>query len=246
MQRTRATLSCGGSNPARTQAATILAGMSPGGRKSASSTSMTGPAGRQRCRPARSALRGRPASPASDHVRTDSDSSHSPMTLRRYRMRPSTPPSFVKLARRLSSVSTGCSSSTPTSDQVPQEMYAKRSSRAGTPTTAEAVSCEPTAVRTVDSASPVSRRTSGRRRPTTSPGWRMGGSRPRGTPMASRISTDHVAGADVVQPGGRRVGRLGPERAGEPAGEQVRDQQEVLGRASSRRARARPPAGRSW
>ena len=40
---------------------------------------------------------------------------------------PSTPASLVKLAARLASVSTGASSSTPTSDQVPQEMYANRS-----------------------------------------------------------------------------------------------------------------------
>ena len=39
---------------------------------------------------------------------------------------------------------TGRHSSTPTSDQVPQEMYAKFSRRAGTPATADAVSCEPT------------------------------------------------------------------------------------------------------
>ena len=37
-------------------------------------------------------------------------------------MVPSTPRSLVKFARRLSSVSTGASSSTPTRPQVPQEM----------------------------------------------------------------------------------------------------------------------------
>ena len=68
------------------------------------------------------------------------------MTLCRYRMRPSTPPSLVKFAVRLASVSTGRSSSTPTSDHVPQEMYAKSGYVAGTPTTADAVSCEATAV----------------------------------------------------------------------------------------------------
>ena len=44
------------------------------------------------------------------------------MTLRRYRTVPSTPSSLVNPAARLASVSTGFSSSTPTSDQVPQEM----------------------------------------------------------------------------------------------------------------------------
>ena len=37
-------------------------------------------------------------------------------------MVPSTPRSLVKLARRLSSVSTGAESSTPTNPHVPQEM----------------------------------------------------------------------------------------------------------------------------
>ena len=44
------------------------------------------------------------------------------MTLRRKRTVPSTPSSLVKLAARAASVVTGAASSTPTSDQVPQEM----------------------------------------------------------------------------------------------------------------------------
>ena len=44
------------------------------------------------------------------------------MTLRRKRIRPSTPPSLVKLACWAEPVSTGESSSTPTRDQVPDEM----------------------------------------------------------------------------------------------------------------------------
>jgi hypothetical protein len=46
-------------------------------------------------------------------------------------MVPSTPRSLVKFAARLPSVSTGWSSSTPTSPQVPQEMPAKFSLSAG-------------------------------------------------------------------------------------------------------------------
>ena len=60
--------------------------------------------------------------PASSQVRSDSWSSHRPITLRRKRIRSSTPPSFVKFAARLASVRTAASSSTPTSDQVPQAM----------------------------------------------------------------------------------------------------------------------------
>ncbi len=57
---------------------------------------------------------------------------------------PSTPSSLVKLSARLASVSTGASSSRPTSDQVPLEMYAKLSLVVGTVTTADAVSWPPT------------------------------------------------------------------------------------------------------
>ena len=63
----------------------------------------------------------------------------------------------MKLAVRLASPRTGASSSTPTSDQVPQAMYANGTSpAAGTPTTADAVSWDPSRVRSVqDGTSPV-------------------------------------------------------------------------------------------
>src|SRR6266511_3000245 len=61
------------------------------------------------------------------------------MTLRRYRMVPSTPTSLEKLARRLSSVTTTWFSSTPTRDHVPKDTYVNLESHAGTATTAEAV-----------------------------------------------------------------------------------------------------------
>jgi hypothetical protein len=60
--------------------------------------------------------------PSRSYCRTVSDSSQVPITLRRKRTRPSTPISLVKLAARLSSVTTGPGSSTPTRPQVPQEM----------------------------------------------------------------------------------------------------------------------------
>ncbi|GAB3932500.1 hypothetical protein GCM10027614_01800 [Micromonospora vulcania] len=95
---------------------------------------------------------------------------------------PSTPDSLVKLARRLCSLSTGASSSTPTSDQVPQEMYAKCAPVAGTPTTAEAVSCDPTATTAGSPGSP----SSGRTGPIRVPASRSGGNNSLRIP-ASRI-----------------------------------------------------------
>ena len=58
----------------------------------------------------------------------------------RKRVLPPKPPSVVKLASIASGVITGSGVSTPTSDQVPLEMYAKSSFLAGTATTSEAVS----------------------------------------------------------------------------------------------------------
>ena len=71
------------------------------------------------------------------------------------RTRPSTPPSFVKFAASASGVSTGRSTSTPTSPHVPHEMYAAASGRIGTATTADAVSCEPTAVTATSGPAPI-------------------------------------------------------------------------------------------
>ena len=115
----------------------------------------------------------------------DSLSSHRPITLRRKRIVPSTPPSLVKLAARLSSVSTGRSSSTPTSDQVPDEMYAAPGSVIGTPTTAEAVSCDPTAITSRPAAHRSLALTSSRREPIRVPGSTSGGNSERGRPSMS-------------------------------------------------------------
>src|SRR5580704_10329368 len=127
----------------------MRAGMSPGGRKTGSSASKTYRSGSSAAADASSESRSSgpavdlapgsaigpgadPASgpmvgPAADsaetpQVRTHSWRSQRPVTLRRYLMVPSTPPSLVKLASLLSSVRTGASSSRPTSDQVPEEM----------------------------------------------------------------------------------------------------------------------------
>ena len=108
------------------------------------------------------------------------------MMFARKRTVPSTPSSFVKLAVRVSSESTGALSSVPTSDQVPLEMYANDPVWAGTPATADAVSCDPTATTGVGSPVEVRRsRPSTRASPTISPGSMIGGKR-CSTPNSSR------------------------------------------------------------
>ena len=120
MQRTVSAWPRGTGWPVSRHSAAIRAGTSPGGRNRGSSQSTTAVNAGTRAAAASSA--GRSAgSPAAAHVRIDSDSSHRPITLRRWRTVPSTPSSLVNPATRAASVSTGASSSTPTSDQVPQE-----------------------------------------------------------------------------------------------------------------------------
>ena len=85
----------------RAQPVAIRAGMSPGGRNGGvvgvdhAGRRPGAPRRRAGARPARSGV------PPRSHVRIDSWSSQSPITLRRKRTRPSTPPSFVKFAARL-------------------------------------------------------------------------------------------------------------------------------------------------
>ena len=87
----------------------------------------------------------------------------------------------MKLASRLASLSTGSSSSIPTSDHVPLEIYAKLRFCAGTATTADAVSCDPTATTGSPARPPMSSRTG----PITLPGERTGGKICRGIPAAA-------------------------------------------------------------
>ena len=69
----------------------------------------------------------------------------------------------------------------PTSDHVPLEIYAKSRPRAGTATTADAVSCDPTAI----TGSPAAALTSGTTGPIRVPGWRSAGKIRRGIPAES-------------------------------------------------------------
>src|SRR3569833_4507884 len=115
-------------------------------------------------------------------------------------MGPSTPTSLVNPAARLSAVSTGAVSSTPASDHVPQETYPNSSSAAGTAKTADAVSCEPTAVTGSDGGSPAGAATSARSEPAGEPGGRSGGNRKRGRPSRASSGSDHAPDRTSYRP----------------------------------------------
>ena len=150
--------------------------------------------------------------------RIDSCSSHRPMTLRRKRIVPSTPPSLVKFAARASSVSTGASSSTPTSDQVPLGDVRERRRRRGHGDDRRRGVVRPDRDDRRRAGQPGAAATSGSSRPTTSPGSRSGGRIPAGTSTRSASPVAQARRSHVEQPGGRGVGGLGPELAGEPVG----------------------------
>ena len=117
--------------------------------------------------------------------------SHIPATFFRKRVVPSTPPSLVNPASSAAGEPTGESSSSPISDQVPEEMYARGwvSCSAGTASTAEAVSWEPTAI-TGTSPIPSSAASWGSTVPRRSPGESSGASSAGSTPAASSSSGD--------------------------------------------------------
>ncbi|MEG8035555.1 hypothetical protein QP157_09540 [Sphingomonas sp. LR61] len=188
IERTNSARDAGALSPWSPHQAAMRAGMSPGAVNDSSAGSKTGTgavtAAAEASRASRSML-----APSRSQVRTLSDSNHSPDTFFRNRTRPSTPPSLVQFASRAASDRTGASSSTPTSDQVPEEMYAKSGSVAGTATTAEAVSCEPTSV--TGACPPTASATDGSSGPSRSPGSRRVGRRPAGRPAAARNAGSH-------------------------------------------------------
>src|SRR5262249_24770578 len=129
--------------------------------------------------------------------------------------------------------------STPPGHQVPKEISSKPPPPARTPATADAVSCDPTAItgsgRAPAPAPPsTSRSTSPRTSPTWLPGWRSGGDRPRGSPARGLQGRapgrgppprGAAGGAGVVSPPAPARGPR-PGLAGEPVPDQVRDQQQ--------------------
>ena len=120
---------------------------------------------------------------------------HSPVIFCRNLMCPPTQPSLVKPACRASSVRMGRSSSTPSSDHVPELRKAQREVRPagkGTAKRAAAVSCEPTAMTSVSSGRPNSAATSGNTLPRDVPGRTMRPNRCRGSPRRSMSAQFHV------------------------------------------------------
>ncbi len=71
------------------------------------------------------------------------------------------------------------------SDQVPEQMYAASGVGMGTATTAEAVSCEPTATTPMGRGAPIWSATVAVSCPMTSPGLTSCGKSPRGKPSLS-------------------------------------------------------------
>ncbi len=123
---------------------------------------------------------------------------------------------------------------------VPSERYADASSASGVPTTAEAVSWDPTA--TSDSRStPSEEATSADTSPTTSPGSdQVREDLPRQAQHRDELVVP-PPGARVEQTGRRGVGDLGDLTAGQPVAEQVGHQQQAGRRRGPRGLR---PAGR--
>ena len=134
----------------------------------------------------------------------------------------------MKFAARPAPVTTGASSSTPTSPQVPQETYAASGSVIGTPTTAEAVSCEPTATTGVPSWSPTTVPGS-----TSSPSW--AGSRPTSASSSGSQSRVCTSSSPVVE-------ALVRSHTARP----VSDQLTRSGTSSSRSASASRRSAASW
>ena len=207
-------------------------------------------AGRQRRRPRRAAPPGRSGCPARSQVRSDSWSSHRPMTLRRKRIRPSTPPSLVKFASRLASVS----------DRRVELDADQRPGAAGD--VGERAS--PAGRHADDRRRRVVRPDGDHRRPGREPGLRArprsrqrperrrrarrsGGEEPRRSrPSASiRSGVPRPARRTSSSPVVEAFVRLGAGLAGQPVAEQVRDQQHRAGRRRAPACRAPRPAGRA-
>ena len=152
------------------------------------------------------------ASPSRSHARRHSWTSHRPMTFFRSRVVPPKPRSFVRFAAaRLLARRTGASSSTPTSDQVPLEMYAARPGR-------RAGRRRPrTRCRARPPRRPASLRQTGARRRRGAGGrraidraGRSAGRCRAGRPSRSIRASAHSAGLRIEQLRRARVGRLGP------------------------------------
>ena len=102
----------------------------------------------------------------------------------------STPPSLVNSYAKLLSLTMALGISTPIRLHVPEDRYAQLSPVPGTPSTAEAVSCEPTAMTGIF-AQPISLATSSVNSPITVPGMTISGMMSMGRFSFSKIGADH-------------------------------------------------------
>ena len=223
--------STGPAGPESSQAATIRASMSPGGRNSGASTSTTDCQWGHVGRLPQQVRQDRPAGPRQSQLRIASESTQRPDTLRRNLIVRSTPPSLVKSACRAASLSTGSSSSTP--DQRPGargdvrrpravgERHRHDGGRGVVRTDRDRPGCA--------AAGPTARGDVRQQRAEGRPGVaeRRAGCR-AGTPDLVGERRRPVARAHVVQLGGGGVRPLGADRTGQPVGQQVRDEQHRL------------------
>ena len=162
-------------------------------------------------------------------ARRHSCTSHRPITLRSSRIVPSTPRSLVRLYSRAGAVSTGSSSSRPSSDHVPEERIAARAAaerrrderRRGVVARdrVHAARRRSWCASTGPSVVPAS---------TGSPANGAAGSPSRSISVARPR-----ARARVEQPGRRRVRDLVGELAAQPVREQVGHERDPLGRAGA-------------
>ena len=200
MQRTSGLAGRRGWLPVLRSAAAIRAGMSPGGRNAGSFGSTVGPPAGSVAAPAsrRSRSAGSPASahvrmrflqePQAHHVAQEADRAVHAALVREVRRAAGVRRRPARRARRPRG---------PTS-----RTRCRRSDRrlAGTPTTAEAVSCEPTWITGVAAGRPVASATSPRSGPSRSPGSDRSANRRRGSPSASMMSHAHVADVASSRP----------------------------------------------
>ena len=233
----RAASSASGAPPPATTSAEIRAGMSPGGSSDGSLGSNVGPpAGRSAAAASRAGSEAGDAGPLPGPDRLlEQPQAHDVAQ----EADPSVDAQLVGEVGRAGSRSSriGASSSRPTRPQVPQAMYAARSPAIGTPTTADAVSCDPTWDTRTPGASPVSAATGARNGPSGVPGSDTGRSSDAGSPSSATSAGVPGAARRVEQPGRRRVRRLRLVDARQPVADEVRDHRH-------RRGRGQPPRRR--
>ena len=150
---------------------------------------------------------------------------------------PATPPSLVRLAARVTPETIGAATSSPISDQVPDERNAVHRSASGAPTTADAVSWEPGAT-TRAPARPVPAATSGRQRSEDRARLDDLGQEPGGDAQPFQQRARPVTGERVEHLAGACVRVLGDRAPAQEVGEEVAHHEQPVRRAELRVAGA--------